>query len=91
MIDSFRLEGNPRKDGLVRFTCDDLPGFRLLLKEQKELSAYNQDITDALSVFLPLYKAAETRNRAIAIEYREGPKNGTREQSFEVVASLAPC
>ena len=91
MIESFKLEGNPRKDGLVRFTCDDLPGFRLLLKEQKDMTGYYKDITAALAVFLPLYKAADTRKRTIDVKYHEGFQNGTREQGFELVASLAPC
>ena len=91
MNESFRLEGNPRKDGLVRFTCDDLPGFRLLLTEQKEMSEYYKDITSALAIFLPLYKAAETRNRTIDVKYHEGSQNGTKGHSFGLVASLAPC
>ncbi len=86
---SFNLEGTLRSDGRVRFTCDELPGFRLLLNSETDVSAYNSDITDALRAFVPLYFAAETRHNSIGIEHRERAKDGSRGQGIDLVASFA--
>ncbi len=84
----FTLEGNQRSDGLVRFTCDDLPGFRLLLKAREDKSAYNADIKSALMAFVPLFFAAEARSKSIGIQHKDGSRDGNRGQAFEVVASF---
>ena len=84
----FMLEGYLREDGLVRFTCEELPGFRLLLKSQEDVSAYDQDIKEALNVFMPLYIAAETRSKSIGIQHRDRHANGHKGRGIELVASF---
>ena len=87
---SYTLEGRERNDGLVRFTCEELPGFRLLLKKEVDESNYERDVKEALTSFLPLYLAAETRNRSIDVTHRGKVSDGTREQRIHLVASIAP-
>ena len=89
MSNTFQLEGNPRADGRIRFTCDDLPGFRLLLDVRDSESAYYGDIREALMMFVPLYTAAEARHKRIGIQGTEGAKDGTSGQ-VKLVASFAP-
>ena len=52
------IEATERMDGLVRFACPDLPGFRLLLRKQDDPSAYEDVVAEALRTFLPLYTLA---------------------------------
>jgi hypothetical protein len=65
--DTFRIEGKRRPDGTIYFTSRELPGFRLLLEYHKDLGDYVAEITEALKVFYPLYKAAEAQHTSVTI------------------------
>ncbi len=88
---SYTLEGNRRDDGMVRFTCADLPGFRLLLKESDSKTAYEAEVKDALKVFVPLYVAAEARNKVIDVSRPHGVNDEQKGNGFKLVAHLAPA
>jgi hypothetical protein len=59
---SFSIEGSLRSDGLVRFSSDDLPGFRLLLKARDDPAEYSRELHAALKEFVPLFLAADSRH-----------------------------
>ena len=84
----FNIEGNDRSDGLVRFTCADLPGFRLLLPKQTNREEYTTDLKQALTQFLPLYMVHASQ-QTIGILFKEEGSNGSRGQGLDLVARIA--
>lgn len=89
MKNTFRLEGTLRENGTVRFACDDLPGFRLVLEAKDEPTAYNDDLIEALNIFVPLYVAAEVRNKTYNVSYDENGDYGRGRRDIKLVASFA--
>ena len=80
----FQLEGTPRTDGKVLITSADLPGFRLLLAEDPDPTAYHAPVQEALSVFLPLFLAAEARQANIHLHHGASHPRGM----FQIQATV---
>lgn len=91
MATSFLLEATERADGKVRFVCDVLPGFRLLLSKRESQDSYGDEIKAALTIFMPYHMAAEARGRCIEVRPAEDKPGDRTGRDFNMVASLAAC
>ena len=91
LTETFELRGEPRPDGRMYFTSPDLPGFRLLLEQRDEPSAYKDEIISALRQFYPLFKAAEAKRRTVRIVAPARSENRERadQEPVRLCASFA--